>query len=74
MIREPLLTATEAAAHLRCSRRALYHLVRRYDRFPALRRGRALLFDRAELDAWMRDHTRVDPTVTTLATWKQRVS
>lgn len=54
---DPLVTVAEAAAHLHLtSADALYHLIYRHPEFPVRRLGRALRFDRSELDAWSRRH------------------
>lgn len=48
----PYLTAREAMAYLKLqSRSALQHLIVNH-RLPYCRRGRVLLFDVRELDAW----------------------
>jgi excisionase family DNA binding protein len=50
----PYLDAAEAVAYLRLgSKNALYRLIREH-RLPHGRRGREYLFDRRELDAWIR--------------------
>ena len=50
----PYLTARETAVYLRFrSVRALYAALKP-QQIPVLRRGTSLLFDRAELDAWLR--------------------
>lgn len=50
----PYLTSEEAVAYLRCgSLSALYRLIREH-RLPHGRRGRLHLFDKRELDAWIR--------------------
>lgn len=52
----PYLTAREAMEYLRIpSQSALYHLIRD-QRLPHCRRGRQYLFDKRELDAWVRGH------------------
>lgn len=54
MIESPYLTATEAMAYLKLeSSSSLYRLVKQH-RLPFCRRGRLYLFDRRELDAWLR--------------------
>jgi excisionase family DNA binding protein len=47
------LNVTEAAEHLRCPRPRIYALTSA-GRIPVHRDGTLLLFDRAELDAWIR--------------------
>jgi excisionase family DNA binding protein len=65
------LTAEEAAAYLRVpSLKAFYDFLRRHD-VPTLRRGRQLLFDRQDLDAWLRDPTMRRPAVTALRAMRQ---
>lgn len=49
----PFMTATEAAEFLNMPMATLYGLTSRRE-IPHFKRGRVLLFDRAELDAWMR--------------------
>lgn len=52
----PYLTAREAIAYLKLgSSSALYRLIREH-RLPHLRRGRLLLFDTRDLDAWLHGH------------------
>jgi excisionase family DNA binding protein len=52
----PYLTARETLAYLKLgSLSGLYRLVREHD-LPHLRRGRLLLFDVRELDAWLHGH------------------
>jgi excisionase family DNA binding protein len=52
----PYLTARETIEYLRLgSSSALYRLIREH-RLPHVRRGRRLLFDTRELDAWLRGH------------------
>lgn len=54
VIDSPYLTTREAVAYLRLSSpSALYHLITD-QHVPHLRRGGRLLFDRRELDAWLR--------------------
>lgn len=50
----PYLTAREAMAYLRVeSQSVLYRLVKQH-KLPFCRRGRLYLFDRRELDVWLR--------------------
>ena len=52
----PYLTTKEAIEYLRLpSQWALYHLIKE-QRLPFCRRGRLYLFDRLELDAWLRGY------------------
>ena len=52
----PYLTVKEAIEYLRLpSQSALYHLIKD-QRLPFCRRGRRYLFDRLELDAWLRGY------------------
>jgi len=54
------LTTEEAAAYLRFpSLKAFYEFLRRHN-LPVLRRGRHLLFDRQDLDAWNPPDIRTD--------------
>jgi excisionase family DNA binding protein len=54
VIDSPYLTTREAIVYLRLSSpSSLYHLITD-QRLPHLRRGGRLLFDRRELDAWLR--------------------
>jgi excisionase family DNA binding protein len=56
-LESPYLTAQEAIAYLKLeSSNALYRLVKQH-RLPFCRRGRLYLFDRRELDAWLRGFT-----------------
>ena len=53
-VQSPYLTAREAIVYLRLgSQSALYRLINEW-RLPHGRRGRLLLFDRRDLDAWVR--------------------
>lgn len=52
--RSPYLTAAEAIVYLRLgSKQALYRLIQQHA-LPVCRRGRLYLFDRREIDAWVR--------------------
>lgn len=54
VVESPYLTAREAIGYLRLgSVSALYRLVREH-RLPTCRRGRLYLFDKRELDAWVK--------------------
>jgi excisionase family DNA binding protein len=54
IVHSPYLNAREAIAYLRLpSETALYRLIREH-RMPTCRRGRLYLFDKRELDAWLR--------------------
>jgi excisionase family DNA binding protein len=56
-VESPYLTAREAMRYLKLnSQNALYRLVKEH-RLPTCRRGRLYLFDRRELDAWLRGFT-----------------
>ena len=60
------LTAAEAATYLRFpSTRAFYDFCHRHS-VPVLRRGRLLLVDRQELDAWLRDPMMTQPAIAVL--------
>jgi len=54
VIESPYITSAEAVAYLRLkSLSNLYRLVREH-RLPTLRRGNVYLFDKREIDAWVR--------------------
>lgn len=54
MTESPYLLAHEAVVYLRCqSRSALQRLIKEH-RLPHGRSGRKLLFDKRELDAWVK--------------------
>ena len=60
VIESPYLTADEAVAYLKLkTKQALYYHIKE-NRLPTCRRGRTLLFDRADLDAWIRGTTVID--------------
>lgn len=50
----PYLTAKEAAAYLKFRSVGALYAALKPQQIPVLRRGVTLLFDRAELDAWLR--------------------
>jgi len=53
-VESPYLTTAEAVQYLRLnSRQALYRLISEH-RLPSGRRGRLRLFDKRELDAWVK--------------------
>ena len=53
-LESPYLTAREAMAYLKLeSQSALYRLVKEH-RLPTCRRGRLYLFDRRDIDVWLR--------------------
>lgn len=55
-VESPYMTADEAMVYLRRgSRRALERLIAEH-RLPYCRSGGKLLFDRREIDAWLRGH------------------
>ncbi len=56
LLTEPLLDASEAARLLRVPRSTLYELVRSRG-LPHIKVGRALRFTRADLAAWIADHS-----------------
>lgn len=59
-VQSPYLTAAEAVIYLRLgSLSALYRLVREH-RLPHGRRGRLHLFDKRDLDAWIRGTTAIE--------------
>lgn len=54
------LTVDECVVYLRLrTRQALYRLIRE-QRLPVCRRGRLYLFDRADVDAWLRGTTVIE--------------
>jgi excisionase family DNA binding protein len=57
------LTTAEAATYLRfASPKAFRQFLSRHE-VPVLRRGRLLLFDRMDLDAWLRDPSMTRPAI-----------
>lgn len=59
-IDSPYLTVAEAVQYLRLNtRQALYNHIAR-NRLPTLRRGGRYLFDRRELDLWLRGTTALE--------------
>jgi excisionase family DNA binding protein len=66
VIESPYLTSAEAVTYLRLgSVSALYALVREH-KLPHGRRGGLYLFDRRELDAWVKNADTSVPTVTAM--------
>ena len=60
---EPLLTASEAAVHLRCHVSTVRHMAKE-GRMPCIRRGERFFFRLSELDDWLRGmHTQPQPTL-----------
>jgi excisionase family DNA binding protein len=58
----PLLPTRLACTYCSTSRRTLLRAVDAGDLSPVSKRGRSLIFDRSDLDAWMRA-TTVEPAV-----------
>lgn len=54
----PYLTASEAAAYLRYASVASFYKAIATSGIPVRRRGRSLLFHRAELDRWLAGESR----------------
>jgi excisionase family DNA binding protein len=58
VLQRKLLTVAEASRLLRTSPRTLYTWARgNLPRVPVVRLGRRVLFDRLELEAWIKEHT-----------------
>jgi excisionase family DNA binding protein len=58
----PLLPTRLACVYCSTSRRTLLRAVEAGDLVPASKRGRTLIFERADLDAWMRaDKAKPEP-------------
>jgi excisionase family DNA binding protein len=60
VVESPYLNSEEAMAYLRIkSLSNLYNLVHRHH-LPCLRRGKLYLFDKRELDAWLRGTSAIE--------------
>lgn len=60
MAESPYMTSAEAVDYLRArSINNLYQLVRRHH-LPCLRRGNTYLFDKRDVDAWLRGTTALE--------------
>jgi len=58
---EPLLTAEEAAVHLRCHVKTVQKMARE-GRMPSIRHGKCYLFRLSDLDQWIQGMRRMATT------------